>query len=77
MPGLVDTHVHAPQYVNCGTGYDKRLLDWLNTYTFPAEAKCKDLDYARDVYTKAVVSKISCTSHSLVTYKTRLWGTCS
>ena len=56
MPGLVDTHVHAPQYVNSGIGYDKRLLDWLKTYTFPAEAKCVDLDYARDVYTKAVVS---------------------
>jgi len=56
MPGLVDTHVHAPQYVNSGRGYDKRLLDWLNTYTFPTEAKFEDVKYATQVYTKAVVS---------------------
>ena len=55
MPGLVDTHIHAPQYVNSGTGYDRMLLDWLDEYTFPTEARFKDLAYARDVYTKAVV----------------------
>ena len=56
MPGLVDTHIHAPQYVNSGTGYDVMLLDWLERYTFPTEAKFKDLEYAKNVYTKAVVS---------------------
>lgn len=55
MPGLVDTHIHAPQYVNSGNGYDMLLLDWLKTYTFPVEARFKDLEFARDVYTKAVV----------------------
>ncbi len=55
MPGLVDTHVHAPQYVNSGMGYDQRLMDWLNKYTFPEEAKFKDLEYAKEVYTKVVV----------------------
>ena len=55
MPGLVDTHLHAPQYVNSGIGYDKKLLDWLDVYTFPTEARCSDVDYARNVYTKAVV----------------------
>ena len=56
MPGLVDTHIHAPQYINSGTGYDRMLLDWLKTYTFPTEAKFSDVGFARDVYTKAVVS---------------------
>ena len=56
MPGLVDTHVHAPQYVNSGRGYDKRLLDWLDKYTFPTESKFRELEYASQVYTKAVVS---------------------
>ncbi len=56
MPGLVDTHIHAPQYVNAGTGYDKQLLAWLQDYTFPAEARFQDLQVARDVYPIAVVS---------------------
>lgn len=33
--GLIDLHVHAPQYKNRGLGMDLELLDWLNTYTFP------------------------------------------
>ncbi len=56
MPGLVDTHIHAPQYVNAGTGYDKQLLAWLKDCTFPAEARFQDLQVARDVYPIAVVS---------------------
>lgn len=59
MPGLVDTHIHAPQYVNSGTGYDLMLLDWLEKYTFPTEARFWDINYARDVYTKAVVRKLT------------------
>ena len=34
-PGLVDLHVHAPQYAFRGLGMDLELLDWLNTNTFP------------------------------------------
>jgi guanine deaminase len=30
MPGMVDTHIHAPQYAFTGTGYELPLLDWLN-----------------------------------------------
>ena len=39
IPGFVDTHAHAPQYCNRGLGMDKELLPWLETYTFPEEAK--------------------------------------
>ena len=49
-PGLVDLHLHAPQYSYCGTAMDLELLDWLNTYTFPTEARFADTDYARRVY---------------------------
>lgn len=56
MPGLVDTHIHAAQYSYAGTGLDLPLLEWLNTYTFPAESRFKDLDFANNVYTKVVVS---------------------
>jgi guanine deaminase len=55
VPGLVDTHIHAPQYVNSGVGYDRQLLDWLDTYTFPTEASFSDIQVAKDVYPKVVV----------------------
>lgn len=50
IPGFVDTHAHAPQYCNRGLGMDKELLPWLETYTFPEEAKFSDKEYARLVY---------------------------
>ncbi|OXB64789.1 hypothetical protein ASZ78_010382 [Callipepla squamata] len=54
MPGLVDTHIHAPQYLFAGTRVDLPLLQWLTTYTFPTEAKYKDSDFAEEVYTRVV-----------------------
>ncbi|ORY48979.1 guanine deaminase [Rhizoclosmatium globosum] len=54
IPGFVDGHVHAPQYSFVGTGMELPLLDWLNKYTFPSEAKFKDPVYARSQYRTAV-----------------------
>ncbi|KAM7077619.1 LOW QUALITY PROTEIN: guanine deaminase [Ciconia maguari] len=54
MPGMVDTHIHAPQYSFTGTRVDLPLLQWLTTYTFPTEAKYKDRDFAEEVYTRVV-----------------------
>lgn len=53
-PGLVDLHIHAPQYNFRGMGMDLELLDWLNTYTFPSEEKFKDEDYAKRSYQRFV-----------------------
>ncbi|MCD8249285.1 MAG: amidohydrolase family protein, partial [Lachnospiraceae bacterium] len=50
IPGLVDLHVHAPQYSYRGMHMDLELLDWLNCYTFPEEARYADADYARRRY---------------------------
>lgn len=36
-PGFIDTHIHLPQTGMVGA-YGEQLLDWLNTYTFPAKA---------------------------------------
>ena len=33
-----------------GTGMDLPLLEWLNAYAFPTEARYADPDYAREVY---------------------------
>ena len=58
LPAFCDLHLHAPQYPMLGTGMDLPLLDWLNTYTFPAEARFADPDYARDVYRKLAAELI-------------------
>ncbi|NXE94756.1 GUAD deaminase, partial [Menura novaehollandiae] len=54
MPGLVDTHIHAPQYSFTGTRVDLPLLQWLATYTFPTESKYQDSGFAEEVYTRVV-----------------------
>lgn len=56
MPGLVDTHIHAPQYSFAGSNVDLPLLDWLTMYTFPTELKFQNIDFAEEVYTRVVVS---------------------
>lgn len=50
IPGFTDLHLHAPQYAYRGTGMDLELLAWLNTITFPQEARYADLAYAKKAY---------------------------
>ena len=50
FPGMVDLHVHAPQYTFRGMCMDLELMDWLNCYTFPEEEKYEDLEYAKKAY---------------------------
>lgn len=50
-PGLIDTHLHAPQLEMIGS-YGGDLLQWLNRYTFPTEAKFADADHARQIATE-------------------------
>jgi guanine deaminase len=47
-PGLIDTHLHAPQLEMIGS-YGGHLLEWLNRYTFPTEAKFADPVHAAHV----------------------------
>lgn len=39
LPGLINTHTHAPMVMYRGLADDLTLMDWLNKYIFPAEAK--------------------------------------
>ncbi|MCA1337320.1 guanine deaminase [Pseudooceanicola marinus] len=48
LPGFVDAHVHFPQTAMIAS-WGKRLIDWLNTYTFPEEMKFASLDYAAEI----------------------------
>jgi len=52
LQSFADLHLHAPQYPMLGTGMDLPLLDWLNAYAFPTEARFADPDYAREIYRK-------------------------
>ena len=45
MAGFIDTHLHFPQ-VQVIASWGAQLLDWLNDYTFPAEAAYHDADHA-------------------------------
>ncbi len=45
LPGFIDTHVHYPQ-VDVIASYGAQLLDWLNTYTFPAETRFAERAHA-------------------------------
>jgi cytosine/adenosine deaminase-related metal-dependent hydrolase len=61
-PGLIDLHLHAPQYAYTGTATDKPLMGqdgWLETYTFPAERRLRDdLLHAAHVYSSVVRSTL-------------------
>ncbi len=50
MPGFIDTHIHYPQAEMVGA-YGEQLLEWLNNYTFPTEARYKDKEYSREMST--------------------------
>lgn len=54
MPGFIDTHIHAPQYVFTGTACDLPLLQWLEKYTFPTEARFDNTAYAQKAFDKVV-----------------------
>lgn len=50
FPGMVDIHVHAPQFAFRGMCMDLELMEWLSSYTFPEEEKYTNLEYAKNAY---------------------------
>ena len=48
LPGFVDAHAHYPQTAIIAS-WGKRLIDWLNTYTFPEEMRFSDPAHARRI----------------------------
>jgi 5-methylthioadenosine/S-adenosylhomocysteine deaminase len=47
MPGLVNTHTHAPMVLYRGLADDLALMEWLQKYIFPAEAKTVTPEFVR------------------------------
>lgn len=59
LPGLIDCHIHAPQWPQLGIGLDIPLERWLFEYTFPLESRFRDVDYAHRVWREMVPSLLS------------------
>jgi 5-methylthioadenosine/S-adenosylhomocysteine deaminase len=47
LPGLINAHTHAPMVLFRGVADDLRLMEWLQKYIFPAEAKNVTADFVR------------------------------
>ena len=45
LPGFIDAHIHFPQ-LHILASFGTQLMDWLDTYAFPAESRFADRDYA-------------------------------
>ena len=47
VPGFINTHTHAPMTLFRGIADDRDLMDWLQNYIFPAEAKNVDRQFVK------------------------------
>jgi 5-methylthioadenosine/S-adenosylhomocysteine deaminase len=47
LPGLINTHTHAPMVLYRGLADDLALMEWLQKYIFPAEAKTVSAAFVR------------------------------
>ncbi|MBM3519894.1 MAG: guanine deaminase [Alphaproteobacteria bacterium] len=54
LPGLVDLHIHAPQWPQMGKALHLPLADWLQKNTFPLEARFADPVFAARIYDNLV-----------------------
>jgi guanine deaminase len=58
FPGLIDTHLHAPQYPNLALGMEGTLREWVRDYTDPMEASYSDTSKAKRVYSQLVQKEL-------------------
>ncbi len=47
LPGLINTHTHVPMTLYRGLADDLPLMEWLQNYVFPAEARTVSPDFVR------------------------------
>ncbi|MDB5405170.1 MAG: guanine deaminase [Rhodospirillales bacterium] len=71
LPGLVDLHIHAPQFPQLGKALDRPLAEWLNDYTFPLEARFADTAYAAPIYGALVDTLLANGTTTAVYFATR------
>ena len=70
IPGLVDLHLHAPQYAYRALGMDMDLVDWLNNLTFPEESKYAEITYAARAYDQFVEEMAQTATTRMVVFGT-------
>ncbi len=59
LPGMVDLHIHAPQWPQLGSALHLPLNDWLQQCTFPLEARYADIKFAEKIYASLVETLIA------------------
>jgi guanine deaminase len=69
VAGFVDAHVHYPQ-TGIIASWGKRLIDWLNSYTFPEEARFGDPGHARTVAGRYLDLVLACGTTTVCSYAT-------
>ncbi|WP_431300587.1 guanine deaminase [Tabrizicola sp. BL-A-41-H6] len=67
--GFVDAHVHYPQTAIIAS-WGKRLIDWLNTYTFPEEMRFADSAYADTIANRYLDLVLARGTTTVCTYAT-------
>ncbi len=67
--GFIDAHVHYPQTAIIAS-WGKRLIDWLNQYTFPEEMRFVDRAYADDIANRYLDLALAHGTTSMCTYAT-------
>jgi guanine deaminase len=67
--GFIDPHVHYPQTAIIAS-WGKRLIDWLNTYTFPEEMRFADPAYAAEIATRYLDLTLANGTTTVCTYAT-------
>ena len=69
LPGFVDAHAHYPQTAIIAS-WGKRLIDWLNSYTFPEEARFADPAYAAQIAARYIDLLLSNGTTTVASYCT-------
>ena len=67
--GFIDAHVHYPQTAIIAS-WGKRLIDWLNSYTFPEEMRFADRSYADEVANRYLDLALAHGTTSMCSYAT-------
>ncbi|MFT6309151.1 MAG: guanine deaminase [Halioglobus sp.] len=70
LPGLVDTHIHAPQWPQLGKALHLPLENWLMDCTFPLESKYQDVAFALAMYSSLVTTLLANGTTSAVYFGT-------
>ena len=69
MAGFVDAHVHYPQTAMIAS-WGKRLIDWLNSYTFPEEMRFEDASYAAEIAARYLDLTAACGTTTMCSFGT-------